>query len=226
MGKSYTEKELIRFLEESSHDMNTFCQQPCLNYCGVTKDGGVPYTEIVARYLLANLGILDKIKIVKKKGSYKTSTHNGKIDIAEQKGKSSAESMIQRMYGKQFFGIGKVIDYKMPLRDTPRDKGVGKVDIVSETDSAVYLLGINLRKRAETLLKSALVAFTCVRVLDRKKFLKDFNIDKQKEVKCAVLVVENSAAHREYTKKNSATAQLMKKLEIGIFAVTETIRPV
>lgn len=226
MGKSYTEAELIRFLEESCRDMNTFCQQPCLNYCGVTKDGGVPYTEVVANYLLSNLDVLDGIRVVRKEGSYKTNTHNGKIDIAEQKGKSHAESMIQRMFGKHFFGIGRIIDYKMPLRDTPKDKGIGKVDLISETDGEVYLLGVNLRKRAETLLKSALVAYTCTQVVDRKKLLRDFRIEKQKDIKCAVLVVENSSAHQEYLKKNSATARLMKRLGIGIFAVTETVQPV
>lgn len=222
MKQMMTEADILRMVSEASRNMNTFFQQPFVNYRGNAKDSPMPVVEIVAKHLLENPQLLNAIQMIERDGSYKTNTHDGVTDVPGRTGNAVLETAL-RMYGQRFCGIGKIIDYHTPVKNSRNDCGVGKIDMLSETEQEVYMLALKKRKQPETLLKCALEAFTCYKNVDKKKLLEDFGIEEEKEVSGAVIVPKNSPLHKEYKQKKTAAAKLMDKLGIKMFVITEAI---
>ena len=119
--------------------------------------------------------------------------------------------------------IGEVFDYQTPLKDTNEDKGVGKIDLVSDyydQDRKIYLLELKREDSTESLLRCALEIFTYSKQIDGAKFLSDFNKPADAQIVPAILIFDGDAQHQEYKlEKSTTTNKLIKELGILVFTI-------
>lgn len=191
-----------------------------LTYTGKILDGDAYDTDVIAQYLLGRLSSA-VFPQVTRQASYHTGTHDGTTPASSS---SRLEDRIgMKMLGKSYAGLGTVLDYQVPLRNTNADKGVRAIDLVSfkEANGTLYLLELKApkEKNQETLLRCAMEIYTYWRIVDHVKLAKDF-AHPGATVVPAVLVPEGGIAHMEYLRgDDSKTVQLMQELGISFFAL-------
>lgn len=86
------------------------------------------------------------------------------------------------MFGNTCPGLGKVLDYQIPLKDKQDDKAC-KMDLMSfkEDENTLYILELKVPKKntgeeTETLLRSVLEIYTYSKQVDQEKLLNDFDL--------------------------------------------------
>jgi hypothetical protein len=225
----YTKENIIEKCKEaSSKEMKFFYKADVLNYRGQTKDK-VYYTEIVAEWLLNNLNKLDQIEPVERKKDYNIG-HTGSLG---EKTNRAEEYLAKQLFlrskaeGIVYSGFGKIIDYQTPLKahNDIRNKGLGKIDLLSvnDVDHSVYLLELKKKDSIETMLRCVLESYTYLRIVSKEKLFSDFHIPMTYELKASPLVFFNGYQYSEYfdsSRKNLRT--LMEKLNSKPFFIDET----
>lgn len=220
---TYSKQEIIEEMcKKASKDMKSFYNADCVNYKGRSKER-MYYTEIIAEWLLNNLNKFDEIEQIERQKSYNCN-HTG--DINEKTNR--VEEWTAKQLFKQIDGgdLGTIIDYQTPLKNSQKDKGVGKIDLLSKntTNKRVYILELKKEESDETMLRTVLEAYTYLKQVSKDKLYKDFGIESDYKLLAAPLVYKNSRQDKEYKDgKRVFLHQLMEKLNIRPFFLEEEI---
>jgi hypothetical protein len=203
MGKIYSKKETLDFFNDSIHDISNLYKSKCINRRGKTSD--IPseyYTEIISGELLQRLNEFNKIDRITRKSSYIVENHRNYILSNTNR---REENFAKQMLGKEVFGLGKIIEYQIPLKDTSKNFGIGKIDLLSyqKQNTTLYIIELKLDNINETLLRAIIEIYTYWLTIDMDKlkndiiakcpFYNSLNIDVETFKKCniqpAVMVV-------------------------------------
>ena len=226
MGKKYSKEEIIKKLEASKSEMGQFYSEDFLNYISETSDKERDYTEIIAGWLLDNIELFNDIKMISRKNSYKVDSHDGKIK--NEKSGREEEIIAMKLFdfsqnqGKVFDIIGKMIDYQTPLKDIQTDKA-GKIDLLAYNENEKTLRILELKKpdSKETMLRCVLEAYTYLKIVDKAKFLKDFGLPENTEIKACPFVFYDGKQHKEMQQNRENLGQLIKELGIEVIYLKE-----
>ena len=223
MGTIYAKKDIISMCEIASKDMKSFYKQNFVNYSGQAKEKEY-YTEIIAEWILNNLNKFEEIKQIERHNSYNRN-HAGENKVKT----SRVEEWTAKQLFKQIDGgvLGTIIDYQTPLKNSQKDEGVGKIDLLSKntTNKCVYILELKKEESDETMLRTVLEAYTYLKQVSKDKLYKDFEIESDYELLAAPLVYENSRPYKEYKDSERKFLHLlMKKMNIRPFFLEEEIK--
>ena len=222
MGKKYSKKEIL----EEIQDMGNFYKRKVVNYRGTTSDSKEYYTEVVAEWILKNIYLFDYIKPITREKSYKADSHDGKNKDNDSNREEEKIAMklfeLSQNQGKVFDIIGKIIDYQTPLKDIQTDK-VGKIDLLAYNENEKTLRILELKKpdSKETMLRCVLEAYTYLKVVDKAKLLKDFELPENTKIKACAFVFYGGEQHQEMQKNKENLGELIKKLDIEIIYLKE-----
>ena len=226
MGKKYSKEEIIKKLEESKSEMGQFYSENFLNYIGETSNEEGDYIEIIAGWLLDNIELFDDIEMISRKSNYKVKTHDGVIKNEGSKREEEKIAMklfeLSQNQGKVFDIIGKIIDYQTPLKDIQTDKA-GKIDLLAynEEEKILRILELKRPDSKETMLRCVLEAYTYLKVVDKAKLLKDFELPENTKIKACAFVFYGGEQHQEMQKNKENLGELIKKLDIEIIYLKE-----
>ena len=226
MGKKYSKEEIIKKLEESKSEMGQFYSENFLNYISETSDKEGDYTEIIAGWLLDNIELFNDIEMISRKSNYKVKTHDGIIKNEESKREEEKIAMklfeLSQNQGKVFDIIGKIIDYQTPLKDIQTDKA-GKIDLLAynEEEKILRILELKRPDSKEIMLRCVLEAYTYLKVVDKDKLLKDFELPENTKIKACAFVFYGGEQHQEMQKNKENLGELIKKLDIEIIYLKE-----
>ena len=226
MGKKYSKEEIIKKLEESKSKMGQFYNENFLKYIGETSDEEGYYTEIIAGWLLDNIELFNNIKMISRKSNYKVKTHDGVIK--NEGSKREEEKIAMKLFhssqnqGKVFDIIGKIVDYQTPLKDIQTDKA-GKIDLLAynEEEKILRILELKRPDSKEIMLRCVLEAYTYLKVVDKDKLLKDFELPENTKIKACAFVFYGGEQHQEMQKNKENLGELIKKLDIEIIYLKE-----
>ena len=219
MGKKYSKEEIIKKLEESKSEMGQFYSENFLNYISETSDKEGDYTEIIAEWLLNNIKLFDEIKPITREKNYKVKTHDGIIKNEESKREEEKIAMklfdLSQNQGKVFDIIGKIVDYQTPLKNVRGDKA-GKIDLLAynEKEKTLRILELKRPDSKETMLRCVLEAYTYLKVVDKAKLLKDFELPENTIVKACPFVFFDGAQYKEIQEDRKHLKELMKNLDV------------
>lgn len=222
MGKKYSKKEIL----EEIQDMGNFYKRKVVNYRGTTSDSKEYYTEVVAEWILKNIYLFDYIKPITREKSYKADSHDGKNKDNDSNREEEKIAMklfeLSQNQGKVFDIIGKIIDYQTPLKNVQTDK-VGKIDLLAYNENEKTLRILELKKpdNKETMLRCVLEAYTYLKVVDKAKLLKDFELPENTKIKACAFVFYGGEQHQEMQKNKENLGELIKKLDIEIIYLKE-----
>ena len=222
MGKKYSKKEIL----EEIQDMGNFYKRKVVNYRGTTSDSKEYYTEVVAEWILKNIYLFDYIKPITREKSYKVDSHDGIIKNEESKREEEKIAMklfdLSQNQGKVFDIIGKIIDYQTPLKNVQTDD-VGKIDLLAYNESKKTLRILELKKpdSKETMLRCVLEAYTYLKILDKTKLLKDFELPEDTVIKACPFVFYGKEQYREMQQDREHLKDLIEKLGIEVIYLEE-----
>jgi len=232
MSKQYPKQYIIdRCKQHSSGDgFRSFYNIVTYKSSGKTKDTKEFYTEVIAKYLLDNYDDLfreGRIPMVSRKSPYKQNTHNGTMTDTNREEENLAKYLFNQLQGKVKLpdNIGTIIDYQVPLKNTQRDKGVGKIDLLSVNGNDIFVLELKREGTDETMLRCVLEAYTYLQQLDKEKLVKDFGLNiSNPKFHATPLVFQNSYPYQEYMDKTGHPylIALMDKLGIKPYFLVPT----
>jgi hypothetical protein len=176
MGYKYA--ETIAEVKAALTSIDTLYQAQCIKWGGKTSDTKEYYSEVMANELLLNLIAFSKFSKVTRSGTYCREDHcHVAMDLCESN--REEEMFAKRITGLRLPEIGIVLDYQVPLKNTSKDIGLGKIDMISfneETDT-LHLIELKYEKNNETLLRAILESYTYYKRIDQNKMKDDYVID-------------------------------------------------
>ena len=219
MGKVYSKDKIIKIMKEAKSDIKNFYKKEFVNYLGVTSDTKEYYTEIIAEWLLDNFYLFDTIKMISRESSYKVDSHNG--IIKDENSNREEEKIAMELFdysqnkGVTFDIIGKIIDYQTPLKNVQKDD-VGKIDLLAYNEKEKTLKILELKKpdSKETMLRCVLEAYTYLKIADKTKLLKDFELPEDTIIKACPFVFVEGEQYKEIQEDRKYLKELMKKLDV------------
>ena len=219
MVKVYSKNEIIKIMKEAKSDIKNFYKKEFVNYLGVTSDTKEYYTEIIAEWLLDNFYLFDTIKMISRESSYKVDSHNG--IIKDENSNREEEKIAMELFdysqnkGVTFDIIGKIIDYQTPLKNVQKDD-VGKIDLLAYNEKEKTLKILELKKpdSKETMLRCVLEAYTYLKIADKTKLLKDFELPEDTIIKACPFVFVEGEQYKEIQEDRKYLKELMKKLDV------------
>ena len=224
---TYSKNEIIKKLEVAKSEMWKFYSQDFVNYRGKTSDKeGYYYTEIIAKWLLNNIELFNDIKMISRENSYKVDSHDGKIKNKDSGREEEIIAMklfdFSQNQGKVFDIVGKIIDYQTPLKNVQTDD-VGKIDLLAYNESKKTLRILELKKpdSKETMLRCVLEAYTYLKILDKTKLLKDFELPEDTVIKACPFVFYGKEQYREMQQDREHLKDLIEKLGIEVIYLEE-----
>jgi len=205
---TYSKDEIIKKLEVAKSEMWKFYSQDFVNYRG------------------KNIELFNDIKMISRKNSYKVDSHDGKIK--NEKSGREEEIIAMKLFdfsqnqGKVFDIIGKIIDYQTPLKDIQTDKA-GKIDLLAYNENEKTLRILELKKpdSKETMLRCVLEAYTYLKIVDKAKFLKDFGLPENTEIKACPFVFYDGEQYKEMQQDREHLKKLIEKLGIEVIYLEE-----
>ena len=215
----YSKNEILEMIEKAKSDMKNFYRQSFVNYTGKTKDSKEYYTEIIAEWLLDHIDLFDDVKSVTRENSYKIESHDGKIK--NQNSNRIEEKIAMKLFdysqnkGTTFNIIGKIVDYQTPLKNVQTDDS-GKIDLLAYDKNTNTLKILELKKpdSKETMLKCLLEVYTYLKIVDKDKLLKDFELPEDTIVKASLLVFFEGVQHKEMQENRKKLKKLIERLEV------------
>lgn len=113
---AYTREQIRLRLADLAIDMSLFYRKSCINYRGKSSDTNEFYTEIIAEWLLEHLDLLDQIRPITRKSSYRIKEHDG---IPKHPDSNREEELIAMALKRQgtLSLVGQVLDYQTPLKN-------------------------------------------------------------------------------------------------------------
>ncbi|WP_335996952.1 hypothetical protein [Fusobacterium polymorphum] len=224
---TYSKNEIIKKLEVAKSQMWKFYSQDFVNYRGKTSDKeGYYYTEIIAKWLLNNIELFNDIKMISRENSYKVDSHDGKIKNKDSRREEEIIAMklfdFSQNQGKVFDIIGKIIDYQTPLKNVQTDD-VGKIDLLAYNKKEKILRILELKRpdSKETMLRCVLEAYTYLKILDKTKLLKDFELPEDTVIKACPFVFYGKEQYREMQQDREHLKDLIEKLGIEVIYLEE-----
>jgi len=239
---SYTKDGTIRELQKEILNISNLYNANCVNWIGKTNDTDEFYSEIIADELLRNLKEFDKISVVKRNSTYCRDNHKDiKIDLTSNR---EEEIFAKRIANLSFDELGTVLDYQIPLKDTRKNKGLGKIDLISynKQNKILFLIELKYAGNKETLLRAILESYTYYKLVDKVKLIDDcinnqqFILNKlqnsvnSKEIKVVptVLLVPNCQASDDLSEiekcKRPKLLALAKALDIKFYTLDINVR--
>ena len=226
MGKIYSKNEIIKIMKEAKSDIKNFYKKEFVNYLGVTSDTKEYYTEIIAEWLLDNFYLFDTIKMISRESSYKVDSHNG--IIKDENSNREEEKIAMELFdysqnkGVTFDIIGKIIDYQTPLKNVQKDD-VGKIDLLAYNEKEKTLKILELKKpdSKETMLRCVLEAYTYLKIADKTKLLKDFELPEDTIIKACPFVFLDGKQHQDLKDGGENLEKLIEKLGIEVIYLEE-----
>ena len=224
---TYSKDEIIKKLEVTKSEMWKFYSQDFVNYRGKISDKErYYYTEIIAKWLLDNIELFNDIKMISRENSYKVDSHDGKIK--NEKSGREEEIIAMKLFdfsqnqGKVFDIIGKIIDYQTPLKNVQTDD-VGKIDLLAYNKKEKILRILELKRPGskETMLRCVLEAYTYLKILDKTKLLKDFELPEDTVIKACPFVFYGKEQYREMQQDREHLKDLIEKLGIEVIYLEE-----
>lgn len=189
--KVYKEADLRQEVQTKlKENLNSFYREGFLNYEGITVDGEIFFTEIIADELIKNYDQVSKIgrnTLIRKTKSFNRH-HNGIANVKARMQSFGYLGYCEKLLAialynsKQAYCLGEIFDYEVPIKETSNDK-YGRVDLVSKDalNHSVKLIELKIKpknKNGETLLRSLLEIYTYYKLISDSydKFLKDYNL--------------------------------------------------
>ena len=199
---TYSKDEIIKKLEVAKSEMWKFYSQDFVNYRGKTSDTKKYYTEVIAKWLLDNIQLFNNIKMISRENNYKVDSHDGKIK--NEKSGREEEIIAMKLFdfsqnqGKVFDIIGKIIDYQTPLKDIQTDRA-GKIDLLAYNENKKTLRILELKRpdSKETMLRCVLEAYTYLKIIDKTKLLKDFELPEDTTIEACPFVFYGKEQYKE-----------------------------
>lgn len=217
---NYTKLEILDRLILAMENMDTLYQQDFINYRGMDSAEKLKYTEIIAEHLIKNISSFKKIQMVTRQSSYRVVGHDGKLD--KPVSNRVEEQLALNMYGNSYEHIGDIIDYQVPMKNSQKDKSVGKVDLLSFNGKDLIMLELKRKDNKETLLRCVLEAATYWYKINKQKLINDYQKTNLQGVKAAILVFKDSLQYAEAScENNSHILTLMQLLNIDMFVIEE-----
>jgi hypothetical protein len=172
--------------------------------------------------LLKNLDALSNIKQITRQETYKTPSHEKLAsEVVLGSSNRSEELTAKWLYHNEILGLGKVMDFQIPLKNVQADKA-GKIDLLthnSDTNIA-HLLELKIPDSPETLLRCALEIYTYWCIADRLKLLDDFKISGA-ELRKGILVYNPSRPYADFISNEcNMVRELIAKLDVDIFVLS------
>ena len=224
---TYSKNEIIKKLEVAKSEMWKFYSQDFVNYRGKTSDKeGYYYTEIIAKWLLNNIELFNDIKMISRENSYKVDSHDGKIKNKDSRREEEIIAMklfdFSQNQGKVFDIIGKIIDYQTPLKKVRGDKA-GKIDLLAynENEKTLRILELKRPDSKETMLRCVLEAYTYLKIVDKTKLLKDFELPEDTTIEACPFVFYGKEQYKEMQQDRENLKDLIEKLGIEIIYLKE-----
>jgi hypothetical protein len=211
--------EIIEMCAKAMEEPQFFYNQKFVNYRGFCSDSKIRYTELVASYLINHFQDFENgfnNKKIQRKSSYNVK-HNGEFN---PKSNRTEEIIAMKMFNssnndQSFAKIGKILNYQIPLKNKQTDKA-GKIDLVAYDENVHVLRILELKEQNsnETMLRCVLEAYTYLRIVDKEKLRKDFDLPEKTDIKACPFVFENGVQYDEYKDPKYANLrELMKKLD-------------
>ena len=223
MPIQYDKNTVLEMCDEAMKNPALFYAQNLVNYQGICPDAQVPYTEIIAKYLIEHLAeFTDGIPKIRRSASYRTSTHKGEFDPNSNR---IEELTAMKMFnlcqtGERYAKVGKILDYQVPLKNKQSDQA-GKIDLLAFDGSILRVLELKKPDTQETMLRCVLEGYTYLRTVDTVKLTEDFDIPANTPVKASPFVFENSLPHQEYLDQRPNLKKLMELLDSEPFFIRE-----
>ena len=183
----------------------------CVNQSDTLMGGAEFTSEVVASYLLSHPPLIDSgIKRIRREKTY--AVEHSKKPRAE-KSKRAEELMAIRLVENHHTGsaYGTMIAYQIPLKNTNKDIGAGKIDLVSyhEGLNTLFIHEFKRRKNPESLLRCVLEIYTYFSTVDKNKLLSDFGHTDAK-LTPSVLVYAGSRQYEQFKVFKNVRALMMK----------------
>jgi hypothetical protein len=220
-SSDYTSKWTIKKCDDAKKmkKLNLFYKEDFLNYSGLTSDSNERYTEVIAGWVIEKLEEFKQIEQICRKSSYCTNGHDGKNNPASKSERNIAKRIFQQGKKEGIPGIGLILDYETPLRNTRKD-GVGDIDLLAfdREKNVLRILEFKRSGSEETMLRCVLEAYTYLRVVDKDKLINDFNRDKHVNIPPSTplvacpLVFRNSVPYKEIQEMQEGLRPNLKKL--------------
>ena len=222
-------KETIDELNKELSNIENLYKSKCVNWTGETIDTNEFYSEIISNELLRNLKEFDKIPTRTRTSNYCRENHS-KIEI-NLKSNRNEEIFAKQITGLKIGDLGKIIDFQIPLKDSLKDDGLGKIDLISYNEDAktLYLIELKYDGNKETLLRAILESYTYFKIIDKTKLINDClcfkttfinkfsSFDPSKVlVKPAVLVVPDCNAYKELKEMEDIDRPKLKALSLAL----------
>jgi hypothetical protein len=85
------------------------------------------------------------------------------------------EKFAKRITGLDLKHLGLIIDYQIPLKDTIKNTGKGKIDLISfdRETKTLFLIELKYIGNKETLLRAVLESYTYYMTVDKPKLMND-----------------------------------------------------
>ena len=223
--KYQTKKGIIDFFENG--DLKTLYKEKFINRTGWTTDGKKYYSDILSKIIISeNVYGNSNIDKITRVNSYNVD-HDGdtKNDDGDKNNikKDSEPVIAKKLFNRNLGDLGKIVGYEIPLKNSKKDKGLGKIDLISIKDEIIYLIELKKPSNDESILRAILEIQTYFEQLDSNKFKNDFQFN-DNELKKAILIFDNSKQHKmlKEMKKltKSATLELLNILEIETYIIT------
>ena len=157
--------------------------------------------------------------MISRENSYKVDSHDGKIKNKDSRREEEIIAMklfdFSQNQGKVFDIIGKIIDYQTPLKNVQTDD-VGKIDLLAYNKKEKILRILELKRPGskETMLRCVLEAYTYLKILDKTKLLKDFELPEDTIIKACPFVFVEGEQYKEIQEDRKYLKELMKNLDI------------
>lgn len=95
---------------------------------------------------------------------------------------------------------------------------VGKIDLLAynEKEKTLRILELKKSDSKETMLRCVLEAYTYLKIVDKTKLLKDFNLPKDTIVKTCPFVFFDGVQYKEIQEDRKYLKELMKNLDVEL----------
>ena len=223
MPKQYDKQTILEMCDQAIQRPASFYSQDFINYRGICTDVQIPYTEIIAEYLIDHLPVFTSgIPTIHRTASYHAPTHKEKKNPVSNRTEELIAIDLFNFSQKNGYyeKIGKILDYQIPLKNTQHDSA-GKIDLIAYDGNTLHLLELKKPDAPETMLRCLLEIYTYLLTIDTAKLLADFDLSPDTAVKANPFVFENSLPYQEYFAERPKLKQLMGLLDSQPFFIRE-----
>lgn len=223
--KANTQEALLEFLEK--RELKILYKEKFINRTGWTTDGREYYSDILSEIIISkNVYGNNNIEKISRESSYAV-LHDGKTKTNDgdnhDLGADSEPVIAKKLFNKDLGELGEIKGYEIPLKNSERDKGIGKIDLISMKDGGIYLIELKKPSNEESILRAMLEIQTYSEQLDFEKFKQDFQFNSNDILRKAILIFDNSKQHKMLKEMKqlikSTTLELLDILRIEVYTI-------